>query len=165
MSSEEPLKNGKLPSKVLKTIASDFKERDDFWNRTKSHKVYHIQDWEVTNFIPGGRYFFRTHYVFDFDEGKSFLLDHRKELALVTDEKEVKRLRKIVSHQIKYFREGIFVRKLAVNRSSKLFELMLIMNDKFYLITRSFLRKKESERKQGETHAAKILFDLVISSK
>lgn len=166
MSSAVLTKKIRVPKKVLRAIASDFKEREEFWKKIKSHNIYHIQDWQEVNFIPGGRYLLRSHYIFDADGGKAFFRDHGNRVSLISDEKEIKRLGKIVSRQVKYFREGVFTRRLPSEHCyPRLFELMLIMNDKFYLISRSFSPEKESERKRSEEQAIKILFDLIISSK
>ncbi len=130
------------------------------------HDIYHVQEWQEVIFIPGGTKLFRIHCIFDATTGKALMKRHNGKIKLVEEGKEIKKMHRAVDHQIRSFRNGVFVRKLRLERSSLLFDLFLFIScrsDLIMSIMRPIERKKDYLKRREEY--MELIFDNVINEK
>ena len=156
---------GFAPKEILKEASVGFKKRRDFWEKIKNNTIYHIEDWKSVHMIPGGVYFSRVHYIFDSEDKKAFFLDIDEKIKVVSAKKEIDRLISIIEAPEKFIAEGVYSRKLNLDSSSFLFNLILIMNSKWGLVLSKLSLEKEKETKKRENDYLKMIFNIIISTK
>jgi hypothetical protein len=124
------------------------------------HDIYFVEDNEEKLFIPGGKKLVRRKFVYDHTSRIALVLHYgENDVKSVGEEAVLNKLDRLVKHQIRAFKRGIFIRRMNYPEISVLRSLLDIMHD-WDVLLGGIKPDSYAKRKQEYLN---MLFDLAIS--